>query len=418
MIRLLSTRPRTATALLLWQRQYAVSAAERLGSYASEDMTNVDHLVIGGGVVGLAVGRQLAARQGNTLVVEKNRGFGMETSSRNSEVIHAGIYYPKTSLRTRLCIEGKNMLYKYCKEHNVPFKKTGKWVVAQSDEQAEYLRQLAAHCADVDVPVHMVSQKQAKHDEPCVQAHAVLASPTTGIIDSHALMSALHQDLTERGADLAVGTEVQAIHRDDTGGYGVLVATGDSDVPYMAVRAASVVNAAGLWADRIACMLVPDDHEWHSKYKLHFAKGRYYLHTNSSNSPSISVQRLVYPVPDKQITSLGTHLTLDMGGAIRFGPDLEWVSSNTDYATDGGEPIKKVAAAIAEYLPMIQAKDLAPGYTGIRPKLQLPGGVFRDFVIKEESDAGFPGFVNLVGIESPGLTSSLAIAQMVDRLLH
>ncbi|KAJ2358953.1 hypothetical protein IWW50_000353 [Coemansia erecta] len=413
-------RMRSSAAVpALGRRLYSASAAERLASYKAEDMAEVDYLVIGGGVVGLAVGRQLAARQGSsTLVVEKNRGIGMETSSRNSEVIHAGIYYPKDSLRTHLCIKGKELLYEYCTKHDVPFQRVGKWVVAQNDDQAGYLRRLAAHCADVGVPAHMVGQQQAKHDEPCVRAHAVLASPTTGIIDSHALMLALHQDLTERGADLALGSEIEALCKDDAGGYRVLVATGCDDTPHMAVRAGAVVNAAGLWADRIAHMLVPRSHEWRTKYKLHFAKGRYYLYTNAGNGPGVKVQRLVYPVPDKQVTSLGTHLTLDMGGAIRFGPDLEWVASNTDYAINGGEPVERVAVVVAEYLPAIRAENLALGYTGIRPKLQPPGGAFRDFVVKEESDAGFPGFVNLMGIESPGLTSSLAIAQMVDDLLH
>ncbi|KAJ2674962.1 hypothetical protein IWW42_001464 [Coemansia sp. RSA 1085] len=396
----------------------AVSAAERLASFRSEDMVSVDHLVVGGGVVGLAVGRELAKRQGSsTLVVEKNRGIGMETSSRNSEVIHAGIYYPKDSLRTKLCIEGKHMLYKYCQQHGVPYKRIGKWVVAQNDEQAEYLYQLAEHCSDVGVPVQMVSQVQAGKDEPCVRAYAVLASSTTGIVDSHALMGALQQDIADHGADLALGAQVEALSKDKAGGYRVLVATGDCNMPYMAVHAGSVVNAAGLWADRIAHMLVPDGHKWQTQYKLHFAKGRYYTYANSGSTPAITVQRLIYPVPDKHITSLGTHLTLDLGGAIRFGPDLEWIASNTDYAPSGGQSLEHVAEAVAQYLPAIRAKDLALGYVGIRPKLQPPGGEFRDFVIQEESDARFPGFINLLGIESPGLTSSLAIAKMVACLL-
>ncbi|KAJ2845093.1 hypothetical protein IWW36_004930 [Coemansia brasiliensis] len=381
-------------------------------------MVSVDHLVIGGGVVGLAVGQELAKRQGSsTLVVEKNRGIGMETSSRNSEVIHAGIYYPKDSLRTKLCIEGKHMLYEYCQQHGVPYKKIGKWVVAQNEEQAEYLHRLARHCGDVDVPVQMVSQAQVSKNEPYVRAQAVLASPTTGIVDSHALMSALQQEIVDHGADLALGAQVEALSKDKTGGYRVLVATGDCNIPHMVVHAGSIVNAAGLWADRIAHMLVPDGHKWYTQYKLHFAKGRYYTYANSGRTPAIKVHRLIYPVPDKHITSLGTHLTLDLGGAIRFGPDLEWTTSNIDYAPDGGQLLEHVAEAVAQYLPAIRAEDLALGYVGIRPKLQPPGGEFRDFVVQEESEAGFPRFINLLGIESPGLTSSLAIAKMVSCLL-
>ncbi|KAJ1735290.1 hypothetical protein LPJ61_000630 [Coemansia biformis] len=401
-------------------------AAARLAAWAADDTADVDYLVVGGGVVGLAVGRQLAARQGrSTLVVEKNRRFGMETSSRNSEVIHGGIYYPRNSLRTRLCIEGKRLLYAYCAQRRIPHRRVGKWVVAQNDEQAEHLHALARHCADLGVPAHLISRSRAAADEPSVRAHVALASPTTGIVDSHALMAALCQDLTDCGADYAPGAEAVALCRADrgstgggAGGYRALIATGDAATPFMAVRAAVVVNAAGLWADRIAHMLVPRDHPWRTLYRLHFAKGRYYMYTGGSVGARVAVRRLVYPVPDRHITSLGTHLTIDMAGAIRFGPDIEWIASNSDYATDGGPPIEQVAAAVAEYLPSIRASDLAPGYAGIRPKLQPPGGAFRDFVVREESSAGFPGFVNLIGIESPGLTSALAIARMVDRLLH
>ncbi|KAJ2083496.1 hypothetical protein H4R24_000769 [Coemansia sp. RSA 988] len=396
------------------------SAAQRLASCAAEDMTDIDHLVIGGGVVGLAVGRQLAARSAaSTLVVDKNRHPGMETSSRNSEVIHAGIYYPVDSLRTKLCIEGKRLLYDYCRQHAVPHARIGKWVVAQDDAQTESLHSLARHCADIGVPAQLLSTGQAAAEEPCVRAHAVLASPTTGIVDSHALMLALLQDLRDRGADYAPCAEVVAIHAESDGGYRALVATGDSDTPYMPVRARAVVNAAGLWADRIANMLIPDTHEWRTKYRLHFAKGCYYAYTPAPGATPIKVHRLVYPIPDKHATSLGTHLTLDMTGAIRFGPDLEWILSNTDYAVDSAAATRSVAAAaIATYLPQIRAQDLSVDYAGIRPKLQPPGGSFRDFVIQEESAAGFPAFVNLVGIESPGLTASLAIARMVDGLLH
>ncbi|KAJ2767031.1 hypothetical protein IWQ56_003487, partial [Coemansia nantahalensis] len=385
------------------RRLSGAAAAVRLAEWPADDMAEVEHLVIGAGVVGLAVGRELAARAGGggTLVVEKNRHFGMETSSRNSEVIHAGIHYPRDSLRTRLCIEGRRLLTAYCARREVPCQWPGKWVVAQSDEQAEHLHALARHCRDVGVPARIIGRRQAAAAEPSVRAHAALVTPATGIIDSHALMAALSVDLADRGADYAPGARVVALCRDTAsgrGGYRALVATGDAAAPLMAVRAAVVVNAAGLWADRVAHMLVPPDHAWRTQYKLHFAKGRYYTYAG----PPIAVRTLVYPVPDKHTTSLGTHLTLDMAGAIRFGPDLEWVASNTDYATDGGQSVEQAAAAVAEYLPAIRPRNLAPGYSGIRPKLQPPGGAFRDFVVREESDAGFPGFVNLIGIESPG----------------
>ncbi|KAJ2721254.1 hypothetical protein GGI07_004087 [Coemansia sp. Benny D115] len=407
------------------------AAAEKLASYQEEDLVRIGNLVIGAGVVGLAVARELSSQRqtrGTTLIVDKNRQIGMETSSRNSEVIHAGIYYPKESLRTKLCIQGKQLLYEYCKQNDIPYRNIGKLVVAQNDDQAQYLHRLAAHCAQVDVPAEIISGERVSRLEPNVRAHVALASPTTGILDSHAFMASLQRDLEESGADLALNTEVVAIQRDPSGsGYRVLVSTGDDAAPYMAVRALAVVNAAGLWADRIAAMLASQASpqtagSWGSKYRLHFAKGRYYMYTGDAK---IKVGRLIYPVPDKNITSLGTHLTIDMGGALRFGPDVVWIDSNDDYSTGGGVNAQKdrallsdVAREVSKYLPSIRAEDLSFGYTGIRPKLQPPGGPFRDFVVKEESDSGMPGFVSLVGIESPGLTSSLAIAEMVGKLLR
>ncbi|KAJ1834719.1 hypothetical protein LPJ63_001722 [Coemansia sp. RSA 2711] len=384
------------------------SAAQQLAARA--DDAQVDCLVIGGGVVGLAAARQLAARaDSSVLVVEKNDSVGAETSSRNSEVIHAGIFYPRDSLRTQLCIEGKRLLYAYCQERRIPHARVGKWVVARDAGQEQQLQRLAAHCADVGVPARMVGRAQAARDEPCVRAHAVLDSPTTGIVDSHALLAALRADLEASGGDVALRAEVLALSH-DAAGFRALVSTGDRDAPLMAVRAGAVVNAAGLWADRVACMLDPD--AWASEYRLHFAKGRYFAYTGPAR-----VRRLVYPLPDRHVTSLGTHLTLDLAGTMRFGPDLEWVPTNTDYSVDSA-PIARVAAAVAAYLPSVRPEHLAPGYAGIRPKLQSPGGRFRDFVVREESAAGFPRLVNLVGIESPGLTASLAIARLVDRLLH
>ncbi|KAJ2049218.1 hypothetical protein H4S04_003362 [Coemansia sp. S16] len=413
---LLPQRPVGLLGALCARRMLATSASERLAQCKDEDLTMVDHLVIGAGVVGLAVGRQLAQRSGSTLVVDKNRQFGMETSSRNSEVIHAGIYYPKDSLRTKVCIEGKHRLYAYCQQQGISHQRVGKWVVAQGAEQLEYLHALRRHCAELSVPAEIISGTVAQEEEPLVRADAALVSPTTGIVDSHEFMSAMLRDLADSGGTFAPNTSVVAMQRDQ-GSYKVLVTTGDPETPFMGIRAPVVVNAAGLWADRIANMLVPDSHPWREQYRLHFAKGRYYV-LDAGASARLRVRRLVYPVPDKNIVSLGTHLTLDLAGTIRFGPDVEWTASNTNYAPGGGAPIDEVVRAINAYLPAVRSEDLSLGYTGIRPKLQRPGGAFCDFVIREESDAGMPGFVNLIGLESPGLTSSLAIAAMVDKILH
>ncbi|KAJ2900902.1 hypothetical protein IWW38_000277 [Coemansia aciculifera] len=392
------------------------SASERLTECKEEDFTSVDRLIIGAGVVGLAVGRQLAQRGGSTLVVDKNRQFGMETSSRNSEVIHAGIYYPQDSLKTKLCIEGKHRLYAYCQQQGIEHRKVGKWVVAQGAEQIEYLHGLRRHCNELNVPAEIISATMAHKEEPMVRADAALVSPTTGIVDSHEFMASLLRELTDSGGTFAPNTSVVAMQR-DLDAYKVLVTTGDPETPFMAIRAPVVVNAAGLWADRIANMLVPDSHPWRQQYRLHFAKGRYYV-LDAKASARLGIRRLVYPVPDRNVVSLGTHLTLDLAGTIRFGPDVEWTASNDDYAPEGGAPIPDVVQAINMYLPAVRSEDLCLGYTGIRPKLQHPGGAFRDFVVREESDMGMPGLVNLIGIESPGLTSSLAIATMVDGMLH
>lgn len=391
----------------LCQRSSRYTTTKAFTSWpAAEDMAQVDYCVVGGGVVGLAVGRQLASR-GSTLVVEKNTQEGMETSSRNSEVIHGGLYYPQDSLRTKLCIEGKHMLYEYCQRNNIAYSQVGKLVVAQTPREAERLHQLQQHCQEVGVDTELVTRDRVIRDEPMVRAeHGALWSPTTGIVDSHGLLTALIHDMEEAGGDFARSTQVVDVRQDNLGFYRLLMDTGDPGTPLMTVRAAAVVNAAGLWADRIANMLQPN------KYRLHFAKGRYYALTSGGK---IKVSRLIYPVPAPELASLGTHLTLDLGGAVRFGPDLEWIDSNSDYAIDAsGLPNESVVRAINQYLPAVKAEHLRLDYAGIRPKLQPPGGGFHDFVVRQD----MPEFVNLVGIESPGLTASLAIAQMVDKLLH
>ncbi|KAJ2464727.1 hypothetical protein GGI02_004907 [Coemansia sp. RSA 2322] len=373
----------------------------------------VDYLVIGGGVVGLAVGRRLAQRGGSTLVVEKNRRFGMETSSRNSEVIHAGIHYPRESLRTRLCIEGRERLYAYCQQQGVAHRRVGKWVVAQGDAQVARLDALLAHCGAVGVAAELIGGARVRREEPLVRADAALVSPTTGIVDSHALMAALLRDLTDAGGDFACCARVVGMQKRDAAGlYRAEVATGDAAAPVMGVRAPVVVNAAGLWADRVAAMLVP------GAFRLHFARGRYYV--LAPGAPRLRVRRLVYPVPaGAHAESLGTHLTLDLAGNIRFGPDVEWTDANDDYAPGPAPPpIARAARAIAAYLPAVRPEHLVLGDIGIRPKLQRPAGPFCDFAVRDEAPAGMPGFINLVGIESPGLTASLAIAAMVDQILH
>ncbi|CAG8531956.1 7854_t:CDS:1 [Paraglomus brasilianum] len=396
---------------------------------------STDNLIIGGGIIGLAIAERLSRnRHRSTLLVEKNANLGEETryvaklilniypiqtnsfllpietiSSRNSEVIHAGIYYPENFLKTRLCIRGKNLLYELCQSTLViPFRRVGKWIVSRNDSESEYLESLKKTADKLGVDTYFVSRSERERQEPDVNAHEALCSPTTGIIDSHALMGYLATKIKENGGDIALKAKVGSISKNEDGGYLVNVSSPGTQA---VIRSENVINAAGLYSDKIANMILPGH-----VYRLYYAKGHYYCYSGLSD---IKVNRLIYPVPERHIVGVGTHLTLDLSGAIRFGPDVLYVDTPDDYdiVDDNGERTEQVWKAVTSYLPKIKKEKLYPGYTGIRPKLQGPGEGFRDFVIKEESDHGLNGFINLVGIESPGLTASLAIAEMVEGIL-
>ncbi|KAJ1916289.1 hypothetical protein H4219_003857 [Mycoemilia scoparia] len=376
----------------------------------------VDHLVIGGGVVGLAIGRELAQNSSETtLVVEKNRSIGEETSSRNSEVIHAGIYYPNDSLKTKLCIEGKHLLYDYCQSRNIPHKKVGKWIVAHDEEQTSYLEKLQQKTKELGVETHMITKSEMLKNEPHIFGHSSLVSPTTGIIDTHSFMESLKGEIIDNGSDVALCSKVIAIEPQNNGksGYYVTIETNDPDLPQMTIKSQTIINAAGLWSDKIFQLALQKDQIPNSP-KLYYAKGRYYSYSGNK----IKVDRLIYPVPDPNITTLGTHLTIDLGGKIKFGPDINWTDSPTDYKLTENEGIKEFVDAIKSYLPAITASDIFIDYAGIRPKLQPPGGKFHDFMIRNEAqDYNLFNFVNLLGIESPGLTSSLAIAKYTKGII-
>jgi len=367
--------------------------------------------VIGGGVVGLAVAERLARTRSSetTILVERHGQIGEETSSRNSEVIHAGLYYPETSLKTRLCIRGKNMLYDLLQNTNIPYKKVGKWVVAENEDQTSYIIDLHEKSKRLGVPTFFMTAEEAHKEEPEVRAHSVLVSPTTGIIDSHSYMEYLESSLTNSGGDVALGSEVRSIGTSSvTRGYLVEVATPPSTDSPTLVLAKHVINSAGLYADKVANMLMPN------AYKLHYAKGQYFGYRKKS-----PVSRLIYPCPEKNLAGLGTHLTLDMAGRCKFGPDVSYTQDLTDYSVaDDDDKLEQFVNAVQKYYPNVDKNSLYPDYAGIRPKLAAPGEPFRDFMIKEENEAGFDNFYNLIGIESPGLTSSLAIAEHVVGLLE
>ncbi|KAG7838202.1 hypothetical protein KL943_000278 [Ogataea angusta] len=363
-------------------------------------LSDFTHVVIGAGVVGLAVGAELAKRESNNvLVVEKHAHHGQETSSRNSEVIHAGLYYPDESLKTKLCIEGKEMIYDAAK-FGVESSNCGKWVVAQDDAQLEYLHQLHEKSKKIGVPTEFVSLEKARQQEPLIRANAgILYSPTTGIVSAHSLMDYLLAELENRGGMLMTSTEVTGIDVD--GGYKLTTISGDEEFP---IRADVVINSAGLYSPGIANLLLPKERH----YTPYYAKGNYFAY---SHNPGI--QRLVYPCPTPNIATLGTHLTLDLGGQLRFGPDLEWVDRPDDFKPNEAN-LDSVHEEVSKYFPGVKRENLSASYSGIRPKLIPPGTKsLHDFVIEET----FPGFVNLVGIESPGLTASMAIGKHVYNMI-
>jgi L-2-hydroxyglutarate oxidase LhgO len=364
-------------------------------------MERIDCIVIGAGVVGLAVARGLALAGREVVMLEAADTIGTETSSRNSEVIHAGIYYPAGSLKAELCVAGRRRLYDYCAEHGVPHARVGKLIVASASDQMATLGEIKAKAAANGVDdLRFVSLASVRQMEPDLQVVGALESPSSGIIDSHGYMLALQGDAEDRGMAIAFGTPVTGGRvRDD----GIEIATGGA-AP-MALVANLVVNSAGLHATRVAASIagVPAA----SVPPMHYAKGNYFG-LNGRNP----FRRLVYPVPEPG--GLGVHVTLDMGGRCRFGPDVEWIDQ-LDYAVDPARA-EPFYAAVRRYWPGLPDGALTPDYAGIRAKITPRGAPAADFVIQGPRAHGVAGLVNLYGIESPGLTASLAIADKVVAL--
>jgi L-2-hydroxyglutarate oxidase LhgO len=362
-----------------------------------------DAVVIGAGAVGLAVARALALKGLDTFILEKNAHIGMETSSRNSEVIHAGIYYPRDSLKARLCVEGKHLLYDFCARRGVGFRRLGKLIVAQGRQGAQIEAILAAASDNGVDDLKRLSGAEIVALEPELRASEALFSSSTGIIDSHQYMLALLGDAEGAGAHLVRGAEVTAIARTAQGWRLTVREVGET----MALACRILVNSAGLWAQKVASLIEGLDPGFVPP--LFLAKGSYA--TLSGRSP---FRHLVYPVPEPG--GLGVHLTLDMGGAARFGPDVEWLATTDpaaiDYAVSPDLPAR-FAPRIAPWWPAVRAEMLAPAYAGVRPKTVGPGQPNGDFRIDGPESHGLPSLVNLSGIESPGLTASLAIADRV-----
>lgn len=365
-------------------------------------MDQIECVVIGAGVVGLAVARELAERGREVIVLEATEAIGTGTSSRNSEVIHAGLYYPRGSLKATLCVRGREMLYEYCAARGVPHQRCGKLLVATARNQLPQLQAIEARGKENGVlDLIRLTGTEAQELEPALQCVAAVFSPQTGIVDSHQLLLALQGDAERAGAVCAFHSPVESIEA-RSGRFTVNV----GGAAPMALSAACVVNSAGLHANALARKIRGLDAR--HVPPLYFARGNYF--GTSGRAP---FTRLIYPMPNE--AGLGVHLTIDLGGQARFGPDVEWIDT-INYDVD---PRRADAfyAAIREYWPALPDDALQPAYAGIRPKLSGPGEPAADFVIQGPAAHGVRGLVNLFGIESPGLTASLAIAQRVCELV-
>ena len=368
-------------------------------------MDQVDCVVIGAGVVGLAVARALALQGREVMVLEAADAIGTQTSSRNSEVIHAGIYYPQGSLKASLCVQGKAMLYAYCAERGLGFRRCGKLIVATHAQQVDALRGIVAKAAANGVhDLVLLSRDQALAMEPALSCVAAIHSPSTGIVDSHALMLSLQGDLENAGGLVAFNAGVKRARCLTSSPHGGIVLEVVDGTP---LQARTVINAAGLYAPTLAAQIEGLDPR--HVPTAYFAKGNYF--TLSGRSP---FSHLIYPVPEA--AGLGVHLTLDLGGQAKFGPDVQWVDSPDDLVVDPRRG-DGFYAEVRKYWPALPEGALLPGYAGIRPKISGPHSAAADFVIQGPSDHGVPGLVNLLGIESPGLTSCLAIGQSVAAIV-
>jgi len=367
-------------------------------------MDRVDALVIGAGVVGLAIGRALAASGRETVVVESAAGIGLGVSSRNSEVIHSGLYYPPGSAKAALCTRGRALLYEFCNSHGVAHRACGKLIVATEAGQHAALEGLLGRAAANGVPLEWLSAAEARALEPALSCTAALWSPSTGIVDSHGLMLALQGDLEKHGGAVALMSTVHAARFFAAGPACVEVESAEGDFE---MQADLVVNAAGLQACALALRFAGLDPAFVPQAR--FAKGSYFSLTGRA-----PFSHLIYPAPVD--AWLGVHLTLDLAGQVRFGPDLEWLDvadpADIDYAVDPAR-VPGFEAAIRRFWPGLPEGALQPAYSGVRPKIHAPGETAPDFRIDGRERHGLAGLVNLFGIESPGLTSALAIAERV-----
>jgi len=365
-------------------------------------MDKVNVTIIGAGVIGLAVAAELSKACQDILVLEKENSFGQETSSRNSEVIHSGIYYPVGSLKAALSVQGAGLLYEYCQKQGIAHSRIGKLIVATEKEELSGLEKLFKQgIANGAKDLEILKNKEITSLEPCINASTAIYSPHTGIIDSHGLMKKLYHQAYAQGVLFSFGSEVTRINP-CSGGYELGVKNDD-----YSFCSRVVINCAGLFSDRVAQLAGIDINI--TGYRLSYCKGTYFSYMKAS-----PVKRLIYPLPDQDLAGLGVHATLNLAGYLKFGPDVEYVEG-IDYKVDNNKQEEFFQNA-SKIIKGIYRQALNPDMAGIRPKLNSKG--FADFLIKDESGRGLDGFINLIGIESPGLTASLAIARRVKNMLN
>jgi L-2-hydroxyglutarate oxidase LhgO len=362
-------------------------------------LDEVNVTIIGAGVVGLAIAAELSKQVNDVVVLERHDSFGRETSSRNSEVIHSGIYYPTGSLKTRLCIEGARLLYALCEQHSISYKKLGKLIVATDESEMKKLETLFTTGKRNGVPdIRMLDRKEATGFSSNFKAFAAIYSPSTGIIDSHGLMKYFAISAQKQGATIAYHSNVMAIEP-LSDRFKITV-----EQDHFTIMSRVVINCAGLSCDAVAALAGIDVEK--NGYTLHYCKGSYFSYAKRYPLPM-----LIYPVPHQELTGLGVHATVDMGGRIRFGPDTEYVDA-IDYTVDIAKKEAFYRGAV-QLFPNLDKDAFVPDMAGVRPKLSGPDDPVRDFIISDEADNGMNNLIDCIGIESPGLTSSPAIAKMV-----
>ncbi|MFH1563750.1 MAG: NAD(P)/FAD-dependent oxidoreductase [Nitrospirota bacterium] len=370
-------------------------------------MEEVEITIIGAGVVGLAIAAEIADAGKEIIVIERHEQFGQETSSRNSEVIHSGIYYPRDSLKAKLCVEGNQLLYYLCSSHQIPHQRIGKLIVALNDEEVEGLEALLDKGRQNGVDdLRLLSANEVKQIEPHIKTKAAIWSPSTGIIDTHSLMKYFETAARANGVDFAYGCEVESIEKRSCG-YEIGIR--DADGERFSFLSRVVINSAGLYADKVAALAGIDIDA--VGYRIHYCKGEYF---NLGGGKHKLVHHLIYPPPTA--ISLGIHIVLDLQERVKLGPNAFYVDE-INYVVEENHK-RDFLESVRLIFPFVEEEDLSPDMAGIRPKIQAPGQSVKDFVISREEDLGLPGLINLVGIESPGLTASPAIARYVKKMVE